>query len=278
MPRKADFMPEKSRYPLTLCPISTGTRAPICPIVRMTKVGFVIRMFRTRPGRRCLLAVLGLSAASTPCSGSRIAADSPEAFCSSFPTSVRFPAPLSPAWARVPGRWSRACWRLSPGSSAGEGARADPPVQGQPGLAGRGDGPVSGDALALRLTGAGTGDTIESRRACLASVIEDEGPADGLTLDAAIEQMLEANLDVLALKYEIPQADADILTAGLRTNPLIYIDDQFIPYGAFTNQGPADQRNTTSTLPTRSTSPTSGRRGSGWLARPSRCWRPSFRT
>ena len=70
------------------------------------------------------------------------------------------------------------------------------------------------------------------------SLILDEGPADGLTLDAAIKRMLDANLDVLALKYEIPQADADILTAGLRTNPLIYIDDQFIPYGAFTNARP----------------------------------------
>jgi cobalt-zinc-cadmium efflux system outer membrane protein len=70
------------------------------------------------------------------------------------------------------------------------------------------------------------------------SVLEDEGPPDGLTLDAAIQQMLSANLDVLALKYEIPQADADILTAGLRANPLIYGDTQFIPYGAFTNQRP----------------------------------------
>jgi cobalt-zinc-cadmium efflux system outer membrane protein len=70
------------------------------------------------------------------------------------------------------------------------------------------------------------------------SLVLDEGPEDGLTLDAAIRQMLAANLDVLALKYEIPQADADILTAGLRTNPLIYLDDQFIPYGAFTNVRP----------------------------------------
>jgi cobalt-zinc-cadmium efflux system outer membrane protein len=70
------------------------------------------------------------------------------------------------------------------------------------------------------------------------SVIEDEGPPDGLTLEDAIERMLEANLDVLALRYEIPQADADILTAGLRTNPLIYFDTQFIPYGSFTSQRP----------------------------------------
>jgi cobalt-zinc-cadmium efflux system outer membrane protein len=72
----------------------------------------------------------------------------------------------------------------------------------------------------------------------ISSVVEDEGPADGLTLDAAIQRMLEANLDLLALKYEIPQADADILTAGLRTNPLIYFDTQFIPYGSFTSERP----------------------------------------
>lgn len=72
----------------------------------------------------------------------------------------------------------------------------------------------------------------------LSALIEDAGPPDGLTLDAAIQQMLAANLDILALKYEIPQADADILTAGLRTNPLIYFDEQFIPYGAFTSARP----------------------------------------
>ncbi|MFO0888902.1 MAG: TolC family protein [Isosphaeraceae bacterium] len=70
------------------------------------------------------------------------------------------------------------------------------------------------------------------------SVEEDEGPSDGLTLDQAIEQLLRNNLDILALKYEIPQADADILTAGLRSNPLIYGDVQFIPYGSFTDQRP----------------------------------------
>jgi cobalt-zinc-cadmium efflux system outer membrane protein len=82
--------------------------------------------------------------------------------------------------------------------------------------------------------------TAEARSPVLpvSSIVSDEGPADGLTLDDAIQQMLEANLDVLALKYEIPQADADILTAGLRTNPLIYFDTQFIPYGTFNAQRP----------------------------------------
>ena len=71
-----------------------------------------------------------------------------------------------------------------------------------------------------------------------AALIDDEGPANGLTLDAAIERMMAANLDIQALRHELPQADADILTAGLRTNPLIYMDTQFIPYGSFTDARP----------------------------------------
>jgi len=71
-----------------------------------------------------------------------------------------------------------------------------------------------------------------------AAILDDPGPADGLTLDAAIERMMAANLDIRALRHEITQADADILTASLRTNPLIYVDTQFIPYGKFNNTTP----------------------------------------
>jgi cobalt-zinc-cadmium efflux system outer membrane protein len=70
------------------------------------------------------------------------------------------------------------------------------------------------------------------------TIVDDPGPADGLSLDAAIDRMMAANLDVRALRHELTQADADVLTAGLRTNPLIYMDTQFIPYGSFTNQRP----------------------------------------
>ena len=70
------------------------------------------------------------------------------------------------------------------------------------------------------------------------TLTDDAGPAGGLSLDAAIEQMIEANLDVQALRQELTQADADILTAGLRTNPLIYLDSQFIPYGTFNDATP----------------------------------------
>jgi len=71
-----------------------------------------------------------------------------------------------------------------------------------------------------------------------ASAIDDEGPPEGLTLDDAIERMMAANLDIRAIRQELTQADADVLTAGLRTNPLIYMDSQFIPYGSFSDQRP----------------------------------------
>jgi cobalt-zinc-cadmium efflux system outer membrane protein len=71
-----------------------------------------------------------------------------------------------------------------------------------------------------------------------ADVLDDRGSSDGLTLDEAIDRMMHANLDIRALRHELTQADADVLTAGLRTNPLVYMDTQFIPYGSFSNTRP----------------------------------------
>lgn len=70
---------------------------------------------------------------------------------------------------------------------------------------------------------------------------EDEGPADGLTLDRAIDRLVRGNLDLKARAFEIPQARADVLTAGLRANPILYVDGQLIPYGAFTRSRPGGQ-------------------------------------
>ena len=67
---------------------------------------------------------------------------------------------------------------------------------------------------------------------------EDPGPADGLTLDAAIELLLRNNLDLRARRFELPQAEADVLTAGLRANPILYTDSQLIPYGSFSKNRP----------------------------------------
>ena len=62
---------------------------------------------------------------------------------------------------------------------------------------------------------------------------QDYGPKDGLTLDAAIELLVQRNLDLEAARFEIPMADADVLTANLRANPIFYADTQLIPYGHF---------------------------------------------
>lgn len=67
---------------------------------------------------------------------------------------------------------------------------------------------------------------------------DDPGPAGGLTLDVALDRMLKCNLNVVALRYEIPKADADQLTAGLRSNPILYADVQGAPYGRYTEERP----------------------------------------
>ena len=59
---------------------------------------------------------------------------------------------------------------------------------------------------------------------------EDWGPADGLTLDRAIDVTLERSLDLRAKFFEIPMARADILQANLRSNPVFYQDMQLMQY------------------------------------------------
>lgn len=70
---------------------------------------------------------------------------------------------------------------------------------------------------------------------------EDIGPADGLTLDAAIDRYIRRNLEIEALRYEIPMAQADVLTASLRVNPIFYADAQLVPYGHYSNNRPGGQ-------------------------------------
>src|SRR5262245_31154695 len=41
---------------------------------------------------------------------------------------------------------------------------------------------------------------------------EDEGPPGGLTLDQAIDRLIRSNMDLNSKSFEIPQAEADILT------------------------------------------------------------------
>ncbi len=67
---------------------------------------------------------------------------------------------------------------------------------------------------------------------------DDEGPKDGLTLDQAIDRVVHENLDLRSKFLEIPQAEADILNANLRANPVFYADSQLIPYGKFNRSSP----------------------------------------
>jgi cobalt-zinc-cadmium efflux system outer membrane protein len=59
------------------------------------------------------------------------------------------------------------------------------------------------------------------------------GKANGITLDQAIDQLCRHNLDLQVQFSAIPQAEADVLTASLRTNPILYADSQQIPYGNY---------------------------------------------
>ncbi len=61
----------------------------------------------------------------------------------------------------------------------------------------------------------------------------DYGTPGNMDLDAAINMLVSQNLDLMAAKLEIPMAEADVLTANLRANPIFYADTQLIPYGHF---------------------------------------------
>lgn len=64
-------------------------------------------------------------------------------------------------------------------------------------------------------------------------ITPSEGPADGLTLDTALELLLANNLYLRSNALQIPKARADSLTASLRANPIFYADSQLIPYGQY---------------------------------------------
>ncbi len=59
---------------------------------------------------------------------------------------------------------------------------------------------------------------------------EDDGPADGLTLDQIIDVTLARSLDLRQKFIEIPMARADVLQASLRANPVFYQDGQLLMY------------------------------------------------
>ena len=50
-----------------------------------------------------------------------------------------------------------------------------------------------------------------------------------MNLGDAIDIMIRQNLEIIAMRYEIPMAEADVLTASLRANPVFYADTQLVP-------------------------------------------------
>ena len=69
---------------------------------------------------------------------------------------------------------------------------------------------------------------------------DEQGPPEGLDLDEAIRRLLQDNRDLRSKFLEIPQAEADIITAGLRENPLLFYSSGSVPYGSYSNQRPGD--------------------------------------
>jgi outer membrane protein, heavy metal efflux system len=64
------------------------------------------------------------------------------------------------------------------------------------------------------------------------------GPPNGLTIDQAIDVCVKQNIDLYAQRLEISMAEADILTANLRGNPIFYADNQLVPYGHYSFRRP----------------------------------------
>lgn len=70
------------------------------------------------------------------------------------------------------------------------------------------------------------------------TVAVDTGTPGGLTLDQALERLVRDNLQLRSQAFELPQAQADILTASLRANPILYADAQLVPYGSYSAERP----------------------------------------
>ena len=68
--------------------------------------------------------------------------------------------------------------------------------------------------------------------------VMDPGPAGGMTLDMAIDRLLHASPDLRSKSHEIPQAQADILSAGLRANPIVFASADNVPYGDYSKARP----------------------------------------
>lgn len=70
--------------------------------------------------------------------------------------------------------------------------------------------------------------------------IRDEGPSNGLTLESAIAALIDGSPALRTKFQEIPKATADVLTAGLRANPLVFASVDDVPYGEYSPARPGE--------------------------------------
>jgi cobalt-zinc-cadmium efflux system outer membrane protein len=68
----------------------------------------------------------------------------------------------------------------------------------------------------------------------------EEGPPNGLSLDQAIDRLVQENPDLRTRFQELSKADADILSAGLRNNPFVFGNVGNVPYGTYSPQRPGE--------------------------------------
>ncbi|HEX3724967.1 MAG TPA: TolC family protein [Pirellulales bacterium] len=69
---------------------------------------------------------------------------------------------------------------------------------------------------------------------------EEDGPPGGMTLDTAIQRLLVASIDLQTKALELPQARADVLSASLLANPLVFATASSIPYGSYSPTRPGE--------------------------------------
>src|SRR5690349_22660567 len=66
-----------------------------------------------------------------------------------------------------------------------------------------------------------------------------------VTIDQAVQEALQKNLDLLAAKYELPIAETRMITARLRPNPVVSVSADHLDmlgtgYNAINNGGPPE--------------------------------------
>lgn len=67
---------------------------------------------------------------------------------------------------------------------------------------------------------------------------DEIGPETGLSLQMALDLVVQQNGDLGAKFHEISQAQADILTASLRANPIVFASADGVPYGSYSPARP----------------------------------------